>query len=65
MVWDGVRASGGRPAEVRVNLADGPVLNLNLPGPGRMDAAAPTVAATISDAAIAEPPAVSLDAAGK
>ncbi|MCA3736048.1 MAG: right-handed parallel beta-helix repeat-containing protein [Phenylobacterium sp.] len=65
VVWDGVRASGGRPAEVRVNLADGPVLNLNLPGPGRMDAAAPTVAATISDAAIAEPPAVSLDAAGK
>ncbi|MCA3722510.1 MAG: right-handed parallel beta-helix repeat-containing protein [Phenylobacterium sp.] len=65
VVWDGVRAAGGRPAEVRVNLADGPVLNLNLPGPGRMDAAAPTVAATISDAAIAEPPAVSLDAAGK
>lgn len=50
---------------MRVNLADGPVLNLNLPGPGRMDAAAPTVAATISDATIAEPPAVSLDAAGK
>ncbi|MCA6223344.1 MAG: right-handed parallel beta-helix repeat-containing protein [Phenylobacterium sp.] len=65
VVWDGVRAAGGRPAEVRVNLADGPVLNLNLPGPGRVDAAAPTVSTNVSDAAIAEPPAVSLDAAGK
>jgi parallel beta-helix repeat protein len=65
VVWDGVRAAGGRPAEVRVNLADGPVLNLNLPGPGRVDAAAPTVAANVSDAAIAEPPAVSLDPARK
>jgi len=65
VVWDGVRAAGGRPAEVRVNLADGPVLNLNLPGPGRVDAAAPTVSANVSDAAIAEPPAVSLSVAGK
>ena len=65
VVWDGVRAAGGRPADVRVNLADGPVLNLNLPGPGRVDAAAPTVSASVSDAAIAEPPAVSLAVAGK
>jgi parallel beta-helix repeat protein len=63
VVWDGVRAAGGKPAEVKVRLADGPVLNLNLPGPGRVDAAAPTVSASVVDAALAEPPAVSLEAA--
>ena len=63
LVWDGVRAAGGKPAEVKVRLADGPVLNLNLPGPGRVDAAAPTVSASVIDAAFAEPPAVRFEPA--
>ncbi len=63
LVWDGVRAAGGKPAEVKVRLADGPVLNLNLPGPGQVDAAAPTVSASVIDATFAEPPAVSLEPA--
>ena len=64
VVWDGVRAVGGRASEVQVHLRDGPVLNLNLPGPGRVEAANPTVTAAVSDAAIAEPPAVILEAGG-
>ena len=64
VVWDGVRAVGGRASEVQVHLTDGPVLNLNLPGPGQVEAASPTVTAAVSDAAIAEPPAVILEAAG-
>jgi parallel beta-helix repeat protein len=63
VIWDGVRAAGGKPAEVKVRLADGPVLNLNLPGPGRVDAAAPTVSASVIDAAFAEPPAVRFEPA--
>lgn len=63
VIWDGVRAAGGKPAEVKVRLADGPVLNLNLPGPGRVDAAAPSVSASVVDAVLAEPSAVSLESA--
>lgn len=63
VVWDGVTTTPGQPGPARVRLTDGPVLNLNLPGPGRVDAAAPTVAARVGDAVIAEPPAVTLEAA--
>jgi parallel beta-helix repeat protein len=61
VVWDGVTTVPGQPAPARVRLADGPVLNLNLPGPGRVDAAAPTVAARVGDAVIAEPAPVRLE----
>ncbi|MEI7571866.1 MAG: parallel beta-helix domain-containing protein [Phenylobacterium sp.] len=62
VVWDGVTTIPGQPAPARVRLADGPVLNLNLPGPGRVDAAAPTVAARVGDAVIPEPAPVRLEA---
>jgi parallel beta-helix repeat protein len=62
VVWDGVTTVPGQPVPARVRLADGPVLNLNLPGPGRVDAAAPTVTATVGDAVIAEPAPVRLEA---
>ena len=63
VIWDGVTTVPGQPATARVRLADGPVLNLNLPGPGRVDAAAPTVAARVGDAVIPEPAPVRLEAA--
>ena len=63
VIWDGVTTVPGQPAPARVRLADGPVLNLNLPGPGRVDAAAPTVAARVGDAVIPEPAPVRLEAA--
>jgi parallel beta-helix repeat protein len=62
VVWDGVTTIPGQPGPARVRLADGPVLNLNLPGPGRVDAAAPTVAARVGDAVIPEPAPVRLEA---
>jgi len=62
VVWDGVTTVPGQPVPARVRLADGPVLNLNLPGPGRVDAAAPTVAARVGDAVIPEPAPVRLEA---
>jgi parallel beta-helix repeat protein len=62
VVWDGVTTVPGQPVPARVRLADGPVLNLNLPGPGRVDAAAPTVVARVGDAVIEEPAPVRLEA---
>jgi parallel beta-helix repeat protein len=62
VVWDGVTTVPGQPVPARVRLDDGPVLNLNLPGPGRVDAAAPTVVAKVGDAVIAEPAPVRLEA---
>ena len=44
----------------RVRLADGPVLNLNLPAPGDVAKARPTVTPTVGDADIAAPAAVVL-----
>lgn len=60
IVWDGVATHPASPERVRLWLKDGPVANLNLPAPGAMDKAAPTVTATLGDPAIAEPAAVVL-----
>ena len=60
IVWDGVATHPASPERVRLWLKDGPVANLNLPAPGAMDKAAPTVTATLGEPAIAEPAAVVL-----
>ncbi|ACG79420.1 conserved hypothetical protein [Phenylobacterium zucineum HLK1] len=54
VLWDGVATfNGGEPARIR--LVDGPVMNLQLPGPGQLDKAKPKVAPTWGDAALPEP----------
>jgi len=63
VMWDGVTSFGGTTEPVRVRLADGPVLNLQLAGPGQLDTAKPKVQPTFGDAALPEPPAVTLPAA--
>ena len=55
VMWDGVTAHAQNGDVVRVNLRDGPVLNLRLAGPGQLMTADPTVTPTSGDAAIAEP----------
>ena len=60
VMWDGVTTFAGLPGVARVRLADGPVLNLNLPAPGDVAKARPTVTPTIGDADIAAPAAVVL-----
>ncbi|MCR5877904.1 parallel beta-helix domain-containing protein [Phenylobacterium sp. J367] len=55
VMWDGVTAHPQNPDVVRVNLKDGPVLNLRLKGPGQLMTADPTVTPTSGDAVIAEP----------
>ena len=61
VIWDGVTTYPGSEP-VRVRLADGPVVNLNLPKPGAMMEANPKVTATLGDAAIEEPKPVVLPA---
>jgi len=55
VLWDGVATfNGGEPAKVR--LVDGPVMNLNLPGPGQLEKARPKVEPAIGqDVALPEP----------
>ena len=60
VVWDGVTSFAGMSDVVQVWITDGPILNLNLPAPGQIDQAKPSVAKTIGDARIAEPQAVVL-----
>lgn len=60
IVWDGVTRFAGLPDVVKVRISDGPILNLNLPAPGQVEQARPSVAKTIGDAQIAEPAAVVL-----
>ena len=60
VVWDGVTSFAGMSNVVQVRITDGPILNLNLPAPGQIDQAKPSVAKTIGDARIAEPQAVVL-----
>jgi parallel beta-helix repeat protein len=60
VVWDGVTTFAGSPDVAQVRISDGPVLNLNLPGPGQIEKARPSVAKTVGDAQIAEPDAVVL-----
>ena len=50
----------GLPDVAKVRLTDGPILNLNLPAPGQLTKARPSVAKTIGDSDIAEPKAVVL-----
>ncbi|WP_309645336.1 parallel beta-helix domain-containing protein [Phenylobacterium sp.] len=61
VIWDGVTTYPGSEP-VRVRLADGPVVNLNLPRPGAMMEANPKVSATLGDVAIEEPKPVVLPA---
>ena len=60
IVWDGVTTFAGLPDVVNVRINDGPVLNLNLPGPGQVEQAKPSVAKTIGGKPVAEPRAVVL-----
>jgi parallel beta-helix repeat protein len=62
VMWDGVTSHAQNSDVVRVNLKDGPVLNLRLAGPGQLMTADPTVTPTSGDAAIAEPKPVALPA---
>lgn len=55
VMWDGVTTFPGTSETVRVVLRDGPVANLNLPGPGQMDKARPSVTPTFGDGTVAEP----------
>ncbi|HEY8615607.1 parallel beta-helix domain-containing protein [Phenylobacterium sp.] len=55
VMWDGVTAHPQNADAVRVRLEDGPVLNLQLAGPGQLMTAKPTVTPKAGDAAIAEP----------
>jgi parallel beta-helix repeat protein len=64
VMWDGVnnytRKGAMAPEVVRLNIADGPVVNLNLPGPGQVMRANPKVTPTIDGEVIVEPKAVVL-----
>jgi parallel beta-helix repeat protein len=60
VMWDGVTTFPGSPEVAKVRLADGPVLNLNLPAPGAIAKARPQVTPTVGDAQIAEPAPVTL-----
>jgi parallel beta-helix repeat protein len=61
VMWDGVTTFAGLPEVARVRISNGPVLNLNLPAPGDLDHARPTITPTIGDAQqLAEPKAVVL-----
>ncbi len=62
VIWDGVTTFPGLPGVAKVRLSDGPVLNLNLPGPGLVEQARPSVAKTVGDAVVSEPAAVVLPA---
>ena len=59
VMWDGAdnytRKGATAPEAVRLNIADGPVVNLNLPGPGQVMRANPKVTPSIGGEAIAEP----------
>lgn len=56
IMWDGVVTHPASSEAVKVWLKDGPVLNLNLPAPGALDKAAPSVKPAMGEAApIAEP----------
>ena len=60
IMWDGVTAHPQNSDPVRVHLVDGPVLNLNLKGPGQLMTAQPAVTPTLGEAELAEPAAVVL-----
>ena len=60
VMWDGVTSFEGLPDVAKVRLTDGPILNLNLPAPGQLAKARPSVAKTIGEGEIAEPKAVAL-----
>jgi parallel beta-helix repeat protein len=60
VMWDGVTTHPASPEVAHVRITDGPVLNLNLPEPGAVDKARPTVTPTIGDTRFAEPKAVAL-----
>ena len=60
VVWDGITQFDGSPELAKVMFSDGPVLNLNLPAPGQVEKANPSVAMTVGDVEIAEPIAVVL-----
>lgn len=57
IMWDGIVTHPASPEPVRVWLKDGPVLNLNLPAPGALDKAAPSVKPAMGEAAPAPEPA--------
>ena len=64
VMWDGVdnytRKGATAPEAVRLNISDGPVVNLNLPAPGQVMRANPKVTPTIDGGVIVEPKAVVL-----
>jgi len=60
VLWDGIVRFEGLPDVAQVRFSDGPVLNLNLPAPGQVDKARPTITKSVGDAKIAEPAAVVL-----
>lgn len=60
ILWDGVTSHPQNSDPVRVHLIDGPVLNLNLKGPGQLMTAQPAVTPTLGEAQLAEPAAVVL-----
>jgi len=62
VMWDGVTTYAPFPDAAKVSIADGPVLNLNLPAPGDVEKARPAITPTIGDVKqrMAEPKAVVL-----
>jgi len=60
VLWDGIVRFEGLPDVAQVRFSDGPVLNLNLPAPGQVDKARPTITKSVGDAKIAEPAVVVL-----
>ena len=60
VMWDGVTTFPAMPGVARVRISDGPVLNLNLPAPGDIEKAKPSITPTVGDAQVAEPKAVVL-----
>ncbi|WP_293681875.1 parallel beta-helix domain-containing protein [uncultured Phenylobacterium sp.] len=60
IMWDGVTTHAQSPGVAKVRISDGPVLNLNLPAPGEVEKARPTITPTVGDAKVVEPKAVTL-----
>lgn len=60
IMWDGVTTHAQSPGVAKVRISDGPVLNLNLPAPGQVEAAKPAITPTVGDVHVAEPKAVVL-----
>ena len=60
VMWDGVTKHAQNADPVRVQISDGPVLNLNLAAPGALLTAKPAVTQTLGEAVLPQPKPVEL-----